>query len=185
MRHSLTLTLMLMLCSGCATMVSRPHETIAVTSEPDGANVSVECGPEKSAHVTPARIPIARTWTDCMVTVEKAGYDKETVVLEQGLNRWTWVNIPIAALGLGILGTSGFSNDPDQGATVGGAVLLVGLGGLLVDGLTGRMRDHDPKTVHVKLRASTPSADAGRDRPPGAPSLDSAFSAQSDPHVPR
>jgi hypothetical protein len=50
---------------------------------------------------------------------------------------------------------SGFSDDPNQSAQVGAAFLVAGLGGLLVDRLTARFYDHDPKTLHVKLRPSS------------------------------
>lgn len=152
MRH-VVLLLALALASGCATVTSGPSETIVVTSEPSGADVLMECGTEKSTHVTPARLVVARKTTDCWLTIQKPGFDKQTAVLEQGVNRWTWGNLPIAALGITALGVSGFTDDPGESARVGGAIALVGLGGLLVDRMTWRLRDHDPKTLHVKLRA--------------------------------
>lgn len=154
MMWRLMATLALALASGCATIASGPAETITVTSEPSGANVSLDCGSERSAQITPARFVIARKSSDCTVTLEKAGFEKETAVLEQGVNRWTWGNVPIAAIGIGALGMSGFTDDPGQSARVGGAILLVGVGGLVVDRLTWKLRDHDPKTLHVKLRPS-------------------------------
>lgn len=154
MRRPVVLTLVLALASGCATIASRPGETIHVTSEPSGANVSVDCGSEKGALITPARFVIARKASDCTVTLQKTGFERETAVIEQGVNRWTWGNLPIALLGIGALGMSGFSEDPGHSARVGGAITLVGLGGLVVDRMTWKLRDHDPKTLHVKLRPS-------------------------------
>lgn len=154
MRRLAVLILALALASGCATITSGPSETITVTSEPSGANVSVDCGSEKSAQITPARFVIARKSSDCTVTLEKPGFDKETAVLEQGVNRWTWGNVPIAGIGIGALGMSGFSDNPNNSARVGAALVLVGLGGLVVDRITWKLRDHDPKTLHVKLRPS-------------------------------
>ena len=146
--------LALTLAGGCGTITSGPDETITVTSEPSGAELSVDCGAEKSVHVTPARFAVARKTSHCTLTLQKAGFERETAMLEQGVNRWTWGNLPIAVLGITALGMSGFSSDPDDSARVGGAILLVGVGGLVLDRLTWRLRDHDPKTLHVKLRPS-------------------------------
>ena len=154
MRRLVAFTLTLILATGCATITSGPDETISITSEPTGANVSLVCGSDKSEQTTPARFVIARKTTDCTVTLEKAGFEKETAILEQGVNRWTWANLPIALIGITVLGTSGFTGDSNQSARVGGAIALVGFGGLVVDRLTWKMRDHDPKMLHMMLRPS-------------------------------
>jgi len=86
------------------------------------------------------------------VTLQKAGFQRETARLEQGVNRWTWGNLPIAIIGITALGMSGFSDDPNHSARVGGAIAVVGLGGLVVDRMTWKLRDHDPKTLHIQLR---------------------------------
>jgi hypothetical protein len=154
MRRLVALTLALTLTSGCATMASRPSEKITVTTEPSGAEASLDCGSEKSVQITPARFAIARKTPDCTLTLWKAGFEKDTAILERGVNRWTWANLPIALVGVTVLGMSGFSDDSNQSARVGGAFLVAGLGGLLVDRMTWRFHDHDPKTLHVKLRPS-------------------------------
>lgn len=154
MHRLIVLTLALTLASGCATITSKPDETITVTSEPSGANVSVDCGPDRRELVTPARFVLPRKSSDCTVTLQKPGFEKETAVLEQGVNPWTWANLPIALFGITVLGTAGFTEDPNDSAQVGGAIIVVGLGGLVVDRLTWKMRDHDPKKLHVKLRPS-------------------------------
>ena len=154
MHRLMVLTLALTLASGCATITSGPDETITVTSEPIGANVTVDCGSDRSELITPARFVIPRRSTDCTVTLQKPGFEKETAVIEQGVNRWTWANLPIALIGVGALGMSGFSEDPNHSARVGGAIVVVGLGGLAVDRMTWKLRDHDPKRLHVKLRPS-------------------------------
>jgi len=143
------------MANGCATIASGPDETVTVTSEPSGANVSVDCGSQKSEQITPARFVIARKSGDCKVTLQKAGFEEESALLERGLNRWTWVNVPIAVVGIIILGMSGFNADPAESRRVGGALLLVGLGGLAVDAMTWKIHDHDPKTLHVKLRPAS------------------------------
>ena len=148
------LILAAILAGRCATVTSAPQELIAITSEPTGADVLVECGSEKSSLVTPARFAVVRRTTDCYVTVQKAGFEKQTAVLEQGVNARTWGNLPIAALGIAVIGMSGFSDNPDNALALGGGVALVGLGGLVVDRMTWRMRDHDPKQLHVTLRPS-------------------------------
>jgi len=162
MRGLVASALVLSLASGCATINSGPSETITVTSDPSGADVAVECGSDKSAQITPAHFAIARKSTDCTMTLQKDGFEKETAILEQGVNRWTWWNLPIALAGVTALGMSGFSGDSNQAARVGGAILLVGLGGLAVDRMTWKMRDHDPKTLHVKLRPSAQGTAAKR-----------------------
>lgn len=154
MHRLMALTLALTLASGCATIASRPDETITVTSEPSGANVSVDCGSDRSELVTPARFVIPRKSSHCTVTLQKPGFEKETALLEQGVNPWTWANLPIAVIGITALGMSGFTEDPNHSARVGGAFIVVGLGGLALDRLTWKLRDHDPKSLHVKLRPS-------------------------------
>lgn len=152
MRRLVALTLALTLTGGCATIASRPNETITVTTDPSGAEVSLDCGAEKSVHVTPARFELARRTSDCTLTLSKEGFEKDTAILERGVNRWTWANLPVALVGVTVLGMSGFSDDSNQSARVGGAFLVAGLGGLLIDRWTARFHDHDPKTLHVKLR---------------------------------
>jgi hypothetical protein len=159
MRRLVASALALALASGCATLASRREETFKVTSEPSGADVSLDCAPDSGARTTPASFVIARKTPDCTVTIQKAGFETQTVVVERGVNRWTWANLPIALFGIGVMGMSGFSEDPDNGLQAGAAITLVGLGGLAIDGMTGQLHDHDPKTLHVKLR---PSPDTGR-----------------------
>ena len=154
MRRPVLLALVLALASGCATITTGPDETIHVTSEPSGANVSMDCGSEKSEQITPARFVIARRTSDCTVTLHKAGFAMATAMIEQGVNRWTWGNLPIALIGITALGMAGFTEDPGNSARVGGTITLVGLGGFVVDRMTWKLRDHDPKTLHVKLRPS-------------------------------
>lgn len=154
-RGLLILALATLLSGGCATITSGPTETITITSDPSGANASVDCEGEKSSLITPARFSVARKTAHCWVTFEKPGFEKQTALLEQGMNARTWWNLPIAVIGVTALGMSGFSNDPDQSARTGGALLVVGLGGFALDAMTSRMRDHDPKTLHVTLRPSS------------------------------
>jgi hypothetical protein len=138
--------------TGCATIASHPSEMITITSEPGGADAALDCGSGKQVLVTPAQFIVARQSSDCMLTIQKSGFAQETVLLERGINRWVWANLPLGILGVGVLGMSGFSDD--GAAEAGGAMILVGLGGLAIDALTGRFHDHDPKKVHVTLRAS-------------------------------
>jgi len=152
MRRLAAMIVVLTLASGCGTIISGPSETITVTSDPSGAELSVDCGAGVGTFITPARLAIARRSSDCTLTLRKPGFAVETAVIEQGINPWTWGNVPIAALGITAIGMSGFSDDPSQGARMGGAVALIGLGGLVVDRLTFRLRDHDPKTLHLTLR---------------------------------
>ena len=154
MHRLMALTLALALASGCATITSEPDETITVTSEPSGANVSLDCGSGTSELITPARFVIPRKSSDCTMTLQKPGFEKETAVIEQGVNPWTWANLPIALIGITALGMAGFTEDPNDSARTGGAMVVVGLGGLAVDRLTWKLRDHDPKKLHVKLRSS-------------------------------
>jgi hypothetical protein len=154
-------TVLLLACGlsvRCATVSSGPMETIRLSSEPSGADVSVDCGSGTTGHVTPAEITIPRRAPDCTLTFRKAGFERESVLVAKGINARTWLNVPIAAIGVTMLGVSGFSNDPTQARSLGAGFLVAGLGGLALDALNGRFRDHDPKTVRVILR---PSAQAG------------------------
>jgi hypothetical protein len=76
-RHSLMLISVVLLASGCATMIRGTEERLEVTSEPTGAAVELSDG---RAAVTPAQFETARKKT-LIVKVSKEGYFTEAITV--------------------------------------------------------------------------------------------------------
>jgi hypothetical protein len=76
--------ILLLSLAGCASVVNRPYEEIAVTSEPPGAVVSVDCGDAPVyGGVTPAVIYVSRLAETCGITVAKEGFAEQTIAFER------------------------------------------------------------------------------------------------------
>ena len=70
------------------------------------------------------------------------GFPRRSTRLDQdtsnGLSPAPWIgdNVPIAAIGIGPLSVTGFSDHSGQSMQVGGTILVAALGGLAVDHMT-------------------------------------------------
>jgi hypothetical protein len=155
-KRGLSLILIGCFLSSCATITRGRDEVITVDSNPSGANATINCAGNVSASgTTPARLTIPRNAQSCLVQIEKAGAQSQSIKLERGFNRSYWMNFVYAAgIPIGAILAFGAHNDT-QGAAGGviavGSVLL-GLGGLVVDRATGAMFDHDPNVIKVTLQ---------------------------------
>jgi hypothetical protein len=135
--------------TGCATIIDRPTEPIAIDSDPSAASLRVLCpGRNPQESITPAVVRIERRAGDCLLELSKPGYVSQSVTLEQGVNLRILGNVFPAIAGLGYVFVA--DDNLSGGAALLGTGLLTG-GGFLVDWISGRSVDHDPKHVRVKL----------------------------------
>jgi len=137
--------LLLFTSSGCATLANGRLQTIDVSSNPEEADVRVDCGLQVTMK-TPARVPILRKADPCTLEVRLDGYQPQRIALHRGYSRWYWVNLAMAGtIPLAIFGET--FNDNTSAAAVG----LFGIGGLFIDRLTGAAFDHEMDRILVKL----------------------------------
>src|SRR5688572_17014912 len=117
-RLSLLAVALLLLTTGCATMVNGRYQTITVDSYPSGAAVEVDCGDgPRAAAATPTKINVRRAAESCQLTFTRTGYQPKTIELTHQRSRATALNAAFglpSALALGIAGAI-------VGATVDGA----------------------------------------------------------------
>ncbi len=123
--------------TGCATITRGTKDTLVVESEPSGANIRLSNG---LTGKTPTSFKLPRN-KSLIVTIEKDGYEVVNV------------NVNPQIVGAGAAGMAG-------------NVLVGGLIGVVVDPLSGAMKDLKPNPVKVNLVAS-PKANAIA--PPSAP----------------
>ena len=104
---------LLMLSSGCATIVSGPTQTIGVASIPAGAQVSIN---DEVRGQTPLTTPVSRR-RNHTVRIEKPGYQPVERTLTRHVNGWVFGNLLIGGiLGTGIDAATGaiFEVEPDR-----------------------------------------------------------------------
>ncbi len=120
------------LTSGCATIVKGTTQEIPVASEPTGARVAVNGSP---AGTTPTKVTLSRKQNH-MITLEKEGYESESVALTKRM-----------------------------GGAVAGNIIAGGLVGWGVDAVSGAQYNLHPETVNVRLRPLAPTAPAAARNP--------------------
>ena len=114
-RRPSLLGVVLLLTTGCATMVNGRYQTITVESYPSGAGLEVECGDgRRAAGATPTRVSVRRAAEYCTLTFTRAGYEPRTIELSHQRSRATALN---AAFGLPSAVVFGIA-----GAIIGAAV---------------------------------------------------------------
>jgi len=153
--RGLSLLLIGCLLTSCATVTRGRDEVITVDSNPPDANATITCANNVSASgTTPARLTIPRNAQNCRVDVEKSGMQTQKIQLERGINGRYWMNF-IYAAGIPIGAIMAFGGNDTQGAAGGviavGSVVL-GIGGFIVDRVTGAMYDHNPSAIKVTLQ---------------------------------
>lgn len=146
MERVIAIAMLAMSCAGCASATRGWTEQITLTSTPSGAEASVT-GPEvPTVCVTPCVVQVKRQ-DDVTVTFSKDGFEPQIVTLVKEL------------VGTGAAGFAG-------------NLLLGGLVGMAVDGVSGAALDHKPNPVIVTLKPIAPPAPPppviGR-RPPRPP----------------
>lgn len=131
---------------GCASVTRGTTETISVASTPSGAEATISGLENPMTCTTPCSF-VAKRNADLSVTVDKPGYQSQTVVLTK--------DIPAA-------GAAGFA----------GNIVAGGLIGMGVDAATGAANDHKPNPVVVTLQphnvAPAPRSARPRRSPPAA-----------------
>ena len=142
-----TLTAVVILAQGCATVHNGRTQEVAVITDPAGANVEVHCGKPQPAAVTPATVRLPRRVEQCSLILTRSGFQSETVVFESSASGWVWGNFVAPGVG----GTIGATRHSDAafvdflvGAVIGGA-------GFGIDALTGAMWQLEPSKVERKL----------------------------------
>lgn len=112
------------LTMGCATIVKGTTQAIPVSSEPTGARVSVD----GSAHgTTPTTVTLSRK-ANHMVTIEKKGFQSESVAVTKSMS-----------------------------AAVAGNIIAGGLVGWGVDAVSGAQYNLNPSTINVRLQPTAES----------------------------
>src|SRR5438094_8063303 len=132
---SIALVLVALVATGCASIVKGSEQKVSFKSEPSEARVvitDVRAGKEILVGSTPFTASLKRgagyfKKAKYNVTVEKAGYKPETIMLE---------------------GTPG-------GWYIGGNFVVGGMGWLIVDPATGAMWTLEPNDVKVILKKQT------------------------------
>ena len=141
----------LLLSSGCATVLKRPGEPIAVESTPPGADAAIQCsGNIRANGVTPTKITIPRVADGCVLSISKQGFTTKIVPLERGYSGAYWSNfalLPGIPLAVFVSGEGGDNTT----AVASGAAGLTGLFGFVVDRVNGRGYRHFPDEIAEKL----------------------------------
>ncbi len=115
---------------GCASVTRGTTENIAISSTPSGAEAVVTGLDVPTTCLTPCAV-VAKRNADITVTLQKEGYEPQTVQLTK--------EVPGT-------GAAGFA----------GNLLLGGIAGMGVDAATGAATDHKPNPVIVTLQPSAP-----------------------------
>jgi hypothetical protein len=155
------LLIIILLATGCATMIHGTHQDVPVQSDPAGARVRVDCGDAPlEPGVTPLVISLPRAEEHCSLTLTKDGFVERTIVFERQLSRATsgnQVGGVVTGTFVGLIGliTGAFVSEgaADAGATVGfdagsAAGSAAGHG---IDKRTGAAYKHAPERIMVRL----------------------------------
>ena len=120
--YTMSLSLIL-LVSGCASIITGTDQNLTFNSEPDGATVTVA---GKVVGKTPLSVQIDKGKNQSL-TFEKEGYKTHTTQLSTSLTPWFWGNI-----------------------------VLGGLVGSTIDGVSGAINEFEPDQYFVTLTPETP-----------------------------
>jgi hypothetical protein len=107
--------------SGCATLVSDDHESIAIKSDPPGATCMVHQGATDVGTIpyTPGTIYVGKSRHDIAIDCARAGYYNGAAVLQPEFQTWTYGNILYGgSLGVMVDTASGAINEYPRAVTV-------------------------------------------------------------------
>jgi hypothetical protein len=118
--------LSLIAVAACSTIVSGPHQDLAINTNPAGAKCDLHRKDSNDQdHViatvekTPGNAYIEKTRRDINVLCSKDGYQESTYLNKSGLDGWVWGNILIGGLiGLGVDAGTGSYNKYDAAANI-------------------------------------------------------------------
>ena len=106
-------SLSILLCTGCATIMNQTSQSIGISSNPTGATVTVDSAPHGK---TPVVARLSRR-DNHIVRLELDGYKPYETTLTRRVSGWVWGNIVFGGLiGLAIDAISGglYKLTPDQ-----------------------------------------------------------------------
>lgn len=89
MQFRLSILVLAMVFSGCATIIDGSSQPVTFNSSPNGARIyanGMELG------TTPLTMPVKRSKTT-MILAKKNGYEDQQLVLQTKINSWFWGNI--------------------------------------------------------------------------------------------
>jgi hypothetical protein len=89
MLFRLSILVLAMVISGCATIIDGSSQPLTFNSSPNGARIYVN-GMELGT--TPLTMPVKRSKTT-MILAKKNGYEDQQLVLQTKINSWFWGNI--------------------------------------------------------------------------------------------
>lgn len=89
MLFRLSILMLAMVASGCATIIDGSSQPLTFNSSPNGARIYVN-GMELGT--TPLTMPVKRSKTT-MILAKKNGYEDQQLVLQTKINSWFWGNI--------------------------------------------------------------------------------------------
>jgi hypothetical protein len=130
-RHRLSVLAasLMLIATGCATIISGRHADVAINSNPSDAHVTVRDrrGMTVAEATTPAVLPLKRgdgffRKARYTATIEKPGYQPTQVAIDSKLNPW-----------------------------VAGNIVFGGVAGLVVDPYTGAMWKPNPNEIQLAL----------------------------------
>lgn len=151
----LSLVLVALLASGCATIVSGRHQKIRVTSAPLRARVIVEYqkadGGQVSSYETPAEIHLPRRKSDVRLRIEKEGFAPVEVALKRKANGMLALNVANPMIYGAVI------TDGSAGARAGAIAAFIGVW-IGVDVATGAAYRLAPSRIDVTL---TPAQTTG------------------------
>lgn len=111
---AMSLFLVVMWSSGCATIVTGKYQNIPVTSEPPGAKVRSDTG---VSIVTPGKLDLRRN-QDHTLVAEYPGCEPQQRELKHGLQGWFWGNILLGGIIGGVVDLASGASDKLQPSTV-------------------------------------------------------------------
>ena len=94
MLFRLSILVLVMVSSGCATIIDGSSQPVTFNSSPNGARIYVN-GMEIGT--TPLIMPVKRSKTT-MILAKKNGYEDQQLLLQTKINSWFWGNILLGGL---------------------------------------------------------------------------------------
>ncbi|MFA6958431.1 MAG: hypothetical protein WC538_21400 [Thermoanaerobaculia bacterium] len=146
---SVVLGLFALAGTGCSSLAS--YESIAFESQPQGADVVVQCGATRRTTVTPGHVLLPRKAPDCLAMIHKEGFGEERIVLRRnGGGSALASTLSMVTAGGGVFATSAQGGGIE--GEVAGEALISGLVPFFVNLVTCNLCDHGLTELRVVLR---------------------------------
>ncbi|MCT4151313.1 PEGA domain-containing protein [Elizabethkingia anophelis] len=99
----LTMSVMTLSVTSCATIFTGTSDSITVNTKPDGATV-YDKGLEKC--ITPCTFKVGRTLSEKTIEIKKEGYEPKTILLDRKFNAVSIINL-FGLIGWGVDAATG------------------------------------------------------------------------------